>query len=321
VNARDAAGLLVERVRARPWGLAVVAIAGDDVEFAIDAGDDPLDEDSLFQVGSITKTMTGVLFADAVIRAEVSPDTTLQSALGIGGEAGGITVAELATHHSGLPRLPENLQHQQDPKDPYGGYTRDDLRAALASVTLGPKQYAYANFGFMTLGEVLRTVTGTPVEQLWADRLFAPLGMDRSGAPGPTDNRVPGYSGSQQTPWWTTQTPGSGGVGATVRDLGSYLHAHVSPPRSPLGQAIELATTIHAEGPPQMGYGWHRMGESWWHNGSTYGFSSFAAVHRATRTAVGMLANSGDGANLDAAGTTTLTAMIRARRATSSPRR
>jgi D-alanyl-D-alanine-carboxypeptidase/D-alanyl-D-alanine-endopeptidase len=313
VNAKDAAARLVERVRARPWGLAAIAVAEDDIAVRVEPGADPMDADSLFQIGSITKTVTGLLFADTVQRGETSPDDTLRNVFGISGAAGAITLAELATHRSGLPRLPANLASDRDPKDPYAGYTPADLLSALDTVEIGEKTYAYSNFGFMTLAAALAKTAGEAVPQLWRERIFVPLGMTRTAAPGPVDNRLPGYAGVEETPWWTTQTPGAGGVGSSADDVARYLHAHVSPPSSPLGAAIELATTIHYEGPPAIGYGWHHAGGSWWHNGATHGFQSFIAFHRPTRTGVAMLANTGDGAPLDTVGAETLTAMVRAR--------
>jgi CubicO group peptidase (beta-lactamase class C family) len=311
VNAEDAARRLVERVRTRRWGLATVAISGDATSFALDAGDDPIDEASLFQIGSITKTMTGVLLADVIVRGDTSADATLRDVLGIDGAAGDITLGQLATQRSGLPRLPENLAVQQDPRDPYANYTPEDLRDALRTVELGTPEYLYSNFGLMTLGLALSTISGTPLPTLWVERLFAPLGMTRAGCPGPTEGRLPGYSGSEITPWWTTRTPGAGGIGASIRDMGAYLRGHVDPPAGTIGQAIELATTVHAAPPSPLGYGWGYQGGGWWHNGATYGFQSFAAFHRPTRTAVALLANTGEGAGLDAIGFRTLTEMVR----------
>jgi CubicO group peptidase (beta-lactamase class C family) len=288
-----------------------VAIVADDVSYGIDAGDDPIDEDSLFQVGSVTKTMTGVLLADAIVRGETTPDATLHDVLGVEGAAGAVTLEQLATQRSGLPRLPANLEATQNPRDPYAGYTPDDLMEALGSVELGPAEYLYSNFGFMTIGLALSTLTGTPMPTLWAQRLFGPLGMTRTGCPGGDDGRLPGYSGPEVTPWWTTQTPGAGGIGSTIRDIGSYLRAHIDPVGD-VGKAIDLATTIHAGPPSPLGYGWGYQGGGWWHNGATYGFRSFVAFHRPTRTAVGMLANTGEGAPLDGVGFAVLTGMVRA---------
>lgn len=310
-DATSTAALLVERVRARPWGMAVVAISGDDIEIAWDAGDDPLDASSLFQIGSITKTMTGVLFADAVVRGEAAADLTLGTVLGVEGPAAAITLGALAVQRSGLPRLPPNLDIGTiDQADPYAAYTEGDLLDALAAVEIGPPGQLYSNFGFMTLGLALRRLCGRTMPELLQERIFEPLGMTTAGCPPSEDGRVPGYAGSSRTPWWTTQLPGSGGVGMSIVDLGRYLRAHVDPPAGVLGEAIDLATSLHTSD-PGMGYGWTHQGGGWWHNGGTGGFHSFVAFHRPTRTGVGLLANSGDADVLDKVGFATLTELVR----------
>jgi CubicO group peptidase (beta-lactamase class C family) len=314
VSAADASGALIERVRARPWGLAVVAIRGDDQSIGIDRGADPLTEASLFQIGSITKTMTGVLLADCVGRGETALDTTVGDLLSaFAGTCGAITLAELATQRSGLPRLPPNLDTAAvDPLDPYAAYTRADLLAALDMVDPPvPGTYAYSNFGFMLLGALLAEITGTAFPDLIASRLFEPLGMTTAGCPPAEAGRAPGYSGATEVPWWRTNLPGPGGVGASIVDLATYLRAHLDPDRTPLARAIELATETHAEGPSAMGLGWGHQGGGSFHDGGTGGFTSFAAFHRPTRTAVGLLANSADANALTATGFAVLTEMVR----------
>lgn len=313
MDAGAGASLLVQRARARPWGLATAALVGDLTEVRLDEGDDALDEASLFQIGSVTKTMTGVLLADAILRQETTAAATLGEVLGLEGGAAGVTLGQLATQRSGLPRLPPNLDPSSvDQSDPYAAYTEDGLRQALAEVELGPGEHLYSNFGFMTLGLALAAVTGSPLAQLFRERIFEPLGMTSAGCPPAEQGRVTGYSGPAPTPWWTTQLPGAGGVGASIGDLCLYLRAHVDPPAGALGEAIELATTIHAQAPGPMGYGWAHQGGGCWHNGGTGGFRSFVAFHRPSRTAVALLANSAQAEMIDGVGFATLTEIIRA---------
>ncbi|MEY2467866.1 MAG: hypothetical protein QOF21_564, partial [Actinomycetota bacterium] len=263
-------------------------------------------------IGSITKTMTGVLLADAIARGETTADATLGDVLGVTGGAAGITLAALATQRSGLPRLPANLEPIRTPANPYGDYTVEDLIEALHSVELGPRDFVYSNFGFMTLGAAITSVCGTSASELYSQRIFQPLGMSRAGCPPGEEARLPGYAGSSTTPWWTTNTPGAGGVGASIRDVAAYLRAHIDVPAGTLGEAIDLATTIHAGPPSPMGYGWGHQGGGWFHDGATYGFTSFAAFHRPTRTGVALLGNSGEASILNKVGFETLTAMVNA---------
>jgi len=312
MDATEAANELISQIRDRPWGLAVVALSGEQIEYRIDTGRDQIQRNSLFQIGSITKTMTGVLLATAVIRGEVALDTPLSEVLGVTGAARDINLLELATQRSGLPRLPPNLDLATiDQSDPYATYAEDDLRHALDNVELGDKTFEYSNFGFMALALAVATTAAAPFDALLEERLFKPSGMTAAGCPPTDQGRVVGYAGATPTPWWTTRLPGSGGVGASIEDLASYLRAHLYPPTGELGEAITLATTIHAPGPSPMGLGWGHQGGGWFHDGGTGGFSSFAAFHRPTATAVGLLANGGNLMGLDRAGMSVLTAMVK----------
>lgn len=308
----EAAGLLVERARSRPWGLAAAAVDRDGEEVVFDAGDDPIDATATFEWGSITKTMTGVLLAHAVVCGELEPGTTIGEVLGITGPAASITVHELAIQRSGLPRLPPNLDLTAiDEADPYADYSAADLHEALCTAEPDGKAYLYSNYGFMALGEVLASVTGTTYPELLQERVLAPLGMTGTGCPPPTEHRLPGYSGSGRTPWWTSPLPGAGGVGGPIVDLVRYVRAHLDPPDDDLGRAIHLATEIHAPAPDAIGYGWVHQGGGLWHNGGTGGFRSFVAFHPPTSTAVALLANGAQADIIDAVGFKTLTDMVR----------
>ena len=79
--ASKAAASAVKSLRSQPWGLAVAVISEGMTEFALDGGADELDVDSYFELGSVTKTMTGLLVADCVVRGEASLDTTIAEIL------------------------------------------------------------------------------------------------------------------------------------------------------------------------------------------------------------------------------------------------
>lgn len=314
MEADEATRLLVDRVRARPWGLAVAAIADGGVSLRLDAGDDPLDPATTFQWGSITKTITGVLLGYAIETGELRASSTLGDVLGVSGRAASITVTELATQRSGLPRLPPNLDLEAvDRHDPYSAFSEHDLRIALTETAVGAKEHAYSNFGFMALGLVVATAGGAPFASLVEQRLASPLGMRTTGCPPPEHGRIPGYNGATRAPWWSAQVPGAGGVGGSIADLATYLRAHLELPPDTLGAAIERATTIQAGPPNPRGYGWGHQGGGWWHNGGTGGFRSFAAFHRPTKTAVALLANSAQADVVDSVGFATLTEMVKAR--------
>ncbi len=313
MDTQATAALLVERVRARPWGLAVAAVSGEQTTVLLDAGADPLSEQTSFEWGSITKTMTGLLLAHAVVRGELRAEQTLGELLDVKGAAGAITLQELATQRSGLPRMPSNLDLSSvDPRQPYAGYTSENLQEGLCAVEVGAKDFAYSNFGFMTLGWVLSVRADLPYSELLRSRILDPLGMSASGCPPPEEDRIPGYSGNDQVPWWSSHLPGAGGVGGPIGDLVRYVQAHLVPPEGQLGEAITLATKMHAPDPYAMGYGWVHQGGGLWHNGGTGGFRALVALFRPRGIAVVLLANSAQADHIDGVGFATLNEMIAA---------
>jgi D-alanyl-D-alanine-carboxypeptidase/D-alanyl-D-alanine-endopeptidase len=312
MEAAEAVGLLIERVRSRPWGLAVSAMVGNEADCGVEPGDDPLSDASSFQIGSLTKTLTGVLLGCSVVRGEATLDTTVGDLFDQAGTAKEVTLGALATHRSGLPRLPPNLNLETvDHHDPYASYTEEDLIAALAMIESPVAgRFEYSNFGFMLLGLLLGRITGTPYARLVRERVFEPLAMSSAGCPPPDGQRLPGYAGADRVKWWTTRLPGAGGVGMSIRDLTTYLQAHLDPEGHPLAQPMLMATTIHARLASPAGLGWTHQDGRWWHNGATSGFRSFAAFHRPTRTAVALMANSGTVDSLDGVGFRTLNQLI-----------
>jgi D-alanyl-D-alanine-carboxypeptidase/D-alanyl-D-alanine-endopeptidase len=315
VSADIYATRLVKEVRARPWGLAVVAIDGDSVAVEIDRGDDDIDASTLFEIGSITKTVTGHLLAESVLRDEVSLDTTVGEVIGdAAGNAAGVSMRQLATHRSGLPRLPPNLDPEEiDPSNPYAAFTVGDLHDALAAVDLGADTFVYSNFGFMLLGSLLSRVSGLPYSELADSRVFRPMNLAHARVDAPP-SPLRCYSGSAEATWWDHPLPGAGGVAMSIDDLSRYLAANLNQPPSRDGEsATSLATTVHAGPPDATGLGWMHEGGGWWHNGGTGGFRSFCAFHRSSRTAVGLLANSSKADVVDAVGFSTLTEMIKSK--------
>src|SRR6185369_13989249 len=106
---QDVAAILKERVDVGRETLGLVAAF--------------LDGDTVFEIGSITKVFTGLLFADMVLRGEVAPDDPAAKFLPASVkmpdfEGAPITLLDLATYTSGLPRMPSNFA-PKDPGNPY----------------------------------------------------------------------------------------------------------------------------------------------------------------------------------------------------------
>src|SRR5215510_9584529 len=148
----------------------------------------PLDGDSVFEIGSVTKVFTATLLSDMVERGEVSLNDPISKFLPksvktptMNGKE--ITLLDLSTQTSGLPRLPGNFA-PKDPKNPYADYSVEQLYSFLSGYTLtrdiGAK-YEYSNLGVGLLGHVLALRAGTDYETLVRQRILNPLKMDHSG--------------------------------------------------------------------------------------------------------------------------------------------
>ncbi|MFP4311781.1 MAG: serine hydrolase domain-containing protein [Nitriliruptoraceae bacterium] len=267
------------------------------------------DERTSFQIGSITKVFTALLLADAVHRGEVTYDqplTTVFPAAAAHPSGRPIQLADLASHTSGLPRLPRGsaAMARRSRDDPYVGFTDAHLEAALTD----PPRRApggrprYSNLGAGVLGEALARVTGWSYEALVQERIAAPLGLvDTRVQPDGSEASVSvGHTrrGRPVGDWHLASLAGAGALRSSVADLLLLLEAHLAPASSPLELAIRdvMRPRARVNRSLGIGLGWHllhrRGGASWWwHNGGTGGFRSFVGFDPAAARGVVALAN------------------------------
>lgn len=271
----------------------------------------PLGAHTLFEIGSITKTFNALVLADEVSRGALQLDLPVANLLpGVSMPAhanGAITLEHLATHRSGLPRLPGNLQ-PSNPGDPYADYDTTRLHAFLRSYTLprAPGATAeYSNLGAGLLGHALTRHAGAAS---WSDlvrrRVLDPLGMNETFAMVPMDDRprlAAGHGISMDTvPYWHFDVlAGAGALRSTAADMLTYLEAQLAPQRTTLADAITLAQEPRADflGGSRIALGWLVRGDStarmWSHGGGTAGFSTLAAFVPARGLGIVVLSNAG----------------------------
>jgi len=304
---------LAERVRpllANPAERVSVAyIDGGSVRYAGFGAD----EHTEFEIGSVSKTFTGSLLADAVARGEVTLETTVADILGHdladpGAEIGTVTLAELASHRSGLPRLatgldalPSLLAGQLLNRDPYTATPDQILAQAQAAGLNNRGTVAYSNLGYAFLGQLLARAAGQSWEELLQKRLLTPLDLEETYAPVTAGNLRDGAptgrsaAGRSEGAWTLEGSAPAGGIRSTAADLAAYAQAQLDG-TAPGSGALE----------PQWDDGdGSRYGLAWvtgreagsggpeitWHNGQTGGFWSMVALDRENRRAVVMLSN------------------------------
>ena len=217
----------------------------------LDNGKAP-DGDTVYEIGSITKTFTATMLAQEVLSKHVTLETPVSKLLPdftIPSRAGKpITLGDIGTQRSGLPRMPANFS-PKDSANPYADYDAAMLRAFLAGYNL-PRDpgasYEYSNLAFGLLGYALAQTSHTTYGNLVARQVLRPLGMAMSGtsftdvmrahlAPGHDENGKPASN------WDLDALAGAGAVRSTANDMLRYLKANMGMGHSPLQTAMKFA--------------------------------------------------------------------------------
>jgi CubicO group peptidase (beta-lactamase class C family) len=285
-------------------GVVIALVNGDDVTIkgfglADKATGKVADAGTVFEIGSITKTFTGTLLAGEVLSDKMRLDDPVQNYLPQGvtmPQVGDrpMTLLDIATHRSGLPRLPADFA-SPDPADPYAGLDEAWLWMEIGNLKLTRPpgaQFEYSNFGFGLLGDLIARREGQSYPALVRNRIFEPLGMTHSSVGMGSDLRpwlAQGYDGSgNPVAHWSFSNSAVHGLGAiysSARDMTRFLRtamavAGKTAKSSPLADAMALAMLPRAEamaGRTRIGLAWmsSATGANFMHDGGTYGFSSF----------------------------------------------
>jgi len=270
----------------------------------------PLNGDTVFEIGSVTKVFTSLLLADMVQRGEVALDDPVAKYLPASvkmPERNGrqITLVDLATHTSGLPRIPTNMT-PKDMGNPYVDYTVAQLYQFLSSyqLTRDPgAQYEYSNLGGGLLGHVLALRAGMSYEALVRSRICDPLGMKDTRITLTPEMKARMAVGHNQAlepvgNWDLPTLAGAGALRSTANDMLTFLAANLGYVKSPLAPAMAAMLKVRRPtGMPglEIALGWHIRTiddkEIVWHNGGTGGFRSFMGFDPAARTGVVALSN------------------------------
>jgi CubicO group peptidase (beta-lactamase class C family) len=280
-------------------GVVVAAACIDEAGTSIQASPGDAPADGRFDIGSITKTMTATLLALLDAEGALGLDDPVGRWLPAG-DNGGITLRQLATHTSGLPRLaPNHDLRAVDPANPYAGFTYELAEEGLRQATVTPgAPWVYSNFGYHLLGRVLERASGLAYQDLIAERLLEPLGMSHSGIwSNGRGLSLPGHDSNGEVPHWDPPL-GAGGVQSTIGDLARYALACLNPPAGPLGAAITAAMEpqdlLGKDGGQRQGLAWLVWADGTRaHNGGTSGFASTILIDPGRGRAVAVLASCG----------------------------
>ncbi|WP_172435896.1 serine hydrolase domain-containing protein [Sediminicola luteus] len=263
-----------------------------------------VNRDSVFEIGSITKVFTATLLADFVVNGKVDLDDTINGYLGFTlKDDVQITFKQLATHTSGLPRLPKSLSSPTlDLTNPYKTFDRERLKEDLSvhlkmSSTPGTKS-EYSNLGVGLLGFVLGEMEGASYGELVTGKIFDRFQMTHTTTNRSTvkDKLVKGLNddGEEVSQWDLAILMGAGGVVSTTADLAKFAlaqfdeaNASLALTRKPHYKATESFST---------GLAWGIVKQDadavwYWHNGGTGGYSASMIIDVENKNGVIVLSN------------------------------
>jgi len=322
VLARDLAGALKDGVLAPEThaGVAVGVIQhGNPYVFTFGTAK----PDSIFEIGSISKTFTGLILAQMIEQNKVKLDEPVRDLLPPGTVAKPdgpeITLVDLTTQHSGLPRMPDNFA-PADPTNPYRDYDSSRLYAYLAKhgVARDPAApFLYSNLGVGLLGQALANRAQTTYGDLLHNQIALPLGLSDTTialSPEQLARFIPCFDAAHRPAhaWDLVAFAGAGGIRSTAADMLRYLQAQLHPDQLPAGPPASAAATLPAAialshelradaGGARIAFNWlydQKTSQApgvYWHNGATGGFTSYAFFAPSADYAAIVLINTGIG--------------------------
>jgi CubicO group peptidase (beta-lactamase class C family) len=279
----------------------------------------PLDGNTVFEIGSITKVFTSLLLAGMVERGEVALTDPVSTHLPAGvtvPQRGGkqITLQDLATHTSGLPRMDGDF-NATDPANPYADYSVERLYRFVSTYTLQRdigKRFEYSNLGAALLGQALAHRAGMGYEALVQARILEPLAMTSTGVAVTTDMRTRLAVGHQYVykavpvaNWDLNAAAPAGGLRSTANDMLTFLAAFIGYTPTPLAPSMSAMLQVrrHPVDGPHVALGWFVMSKNGselvTHGGATGGYRSFIGFDPKARVGVVVLSNMGTGEGVE----------------------
>lgn len=271
-------------------------------------GDKPVNEFSIYEIGSISKVFTCITLADMVLNDELKLDDFAEKYLPESVKMPSrnkikISLEHLATHTSALARMPTNF-HPADPGNPYADYTVEDMYEFLSGYKLNRgigEKYEYSNLGMGLLGHILSLKAGIEYEQLITKRICDVLGMKSTVITFTSklkERLAIGHNSAGEVPNWDIPTfAGAGAIRSTAKDMLTFLAANMGGKNSKLSEAMKMTHLVRVSASKTMkiGLGWHiRDNEKTqiiWHNGGTGGYRTFCGFIKDKKIGVVVLSN------------------------------
>lgn len=308
---KEQSNLIFEKVKMFP-NQAQIAIAivsdGEAKYFGVKRENESIltleNHKKVFEIGSITKVFTATLLANFVVNGTISLDDNINDFIGFKIKDNiKISFKQLATHTSGLPRVPESLSSpSQSLENPYKDFGAEALKLylteKLAMLQNPGEKSEYSNLGIGLLGFVLGKIDNSSYEDLIQTKIFEKYSMFNSTTIRSKimDKLVMGLNenGEEVSNWDMGVLMGAGGILSTSEDLSKFALAHFDANNKDLA----LTRTPHHKATDDFatGLAWGvvktESGAIWyWHNGGTGGYTSSMIMDTEKENSVIVLSN------------------------------
>ncbi len=262
-------------------------------------------QDSIFEIASISKVFTATLLAKYEMMGSIHHDEQINEYIPFTlNDDVKITFKQLANHTSGLPRIPTDLilYAMNNPEDPYVNYAEEVLIKHMSEIVKLNNQpgetYEYSNLGMGFLGYVLSQLEKKDYETMLSEYIFSKYGMLSStslhskGKKGLVKGI--GTNGKEVANWNFAALAGAGGILSSTSDLTKFIKAQFLPDQEHLELTREKTWQISDK--MDIGLGWHIIHTSagkelFWHNGATGGYTSSLAFNIENKSAAIILTN------------------------------
>ncbi len=243
------------------------------------------DENTIYEIASNTKSFTGFLIADLTEKHIISLDSSIDTLKDLKlPEYNGtkITIEDLVTHTSMLPRGPDNLSEVDgyDPLNPYKYYNLTYLKEFLNKYKLTEEPgstFLYSNLGYAILGYTVEKLNKKDYEDLIKEKVCDPLGMNDTeiNLNNEQKNRFATayYYDKRVVPHWEYDVfKGAAAIRSTVKDLLSYIEGNLGTKAPQLYTRFSLTHQLLRN---NYGMGWFVLPGIIFHDGLTYGNESY----------------------------------------------
>lgn len=258
-------------------------------------------QDSLFEIGSLTKVFTSSVLADMVINDQLKLSKKINKSLPYKlNNKIKINYKSLSNHTSGVYRLPSNIMmlFAQTPDNPYSNYTYDllddYLENSLQLEHTNNDTYSYSNLGAGILAYVLALKGEEEYYNLLEQKVLKKYGLKNTGYT--LKANIPGLNAQGDTisQWEFNSLIGAGGLISNTTDLSKFVNAQLNNEDEIL--ALTRKETFNISSTMSIGLGWHIINpnsenEKFWHNGGTGGYTSSLSFRTSNKTGVIILTN------------------------------